>query len=75
MAIIFFGFRDYWSYETILYLESFADDDLGTFDNPSVDDMTVFIDADIRTCDFDSLHRCTIGKIYKNAIGFFEGFL
>ena len=63
------------SHETILHLESFANDDSGTFDKPSVDDMTVFIDANIRTCDLDSLHRCTIGKIYKNAIGFFRGFL
>ena len=63
------------SHETILDLESFANDDIDTIDNPSVDDITVFIDADIRTGDLDSLHRCTIGKIYKNAIGFFGGFL
>jgi hypothetical protein len=37
--------------------------------------MTVFSDGDIRTCDLDSLHRCTIGKIRQIAIGFFYLFL
>ena len=63
------------SHETILDLESFANDDSGTFDKAPVYDMTAFIDVDICTCYLDSLHRCTIGKIYKNAIGFFGGFL
>ena len=63
------------SYETILDMESLANDDSGMIDNTPVDDMAFFIDVDIRTGDLYSLHRCTIGKICKNAIGFFGGFL
>ena len=63
------------SHETILDVYSFANDDIDTIDNTSVDDTAAFIDVDIRTCDFYILHRCTIGKICKNAIGFFGGFL
>jgi hypothetical protein len=52
MAIVFSSLRVFRSYETVVYLYSFPDDDIGDIDTTSIVYMTVFIDANICICDF-----------------------